>query len=96
MATTGEMKTTLELPDELMRAVKIRAATEGRKLKDVVADLLRRGLAEEPKGARRVRKRVQLPLIECAHDARPGQEMTPKRVAEVLAHEDAVSTRLHS
>ena len=38
------MKTTLELPDELMREVKIRAATEGRKLKDVVADALRTGL----------------------------------------------------
>ncbi len=38
------MKTTLELPDELMREVKIRAAVEGRKLKDVVADALKTGL----------------------------------------------------
>ena len=41
------MRTTLDLPDELMRAVKIRAANERRKLKDVMAELLRRGLAEE-------------------------------------------------
>jgi plasmid stability protein len=87
------LKTTLELPEELMRAAKIRAANEGRKLKDVVADLLRRGLAEEPKGAARVRKRVRLPLIECAHDARRGQEMTPNRVARILAHEDARTAR---
>ncbi len=35
------MKTTLELPDELMREVKIRAAVEGRKLKDVSQKLLK-------------------------------------------------------
>jgi plasmid stability protein len=87
------VKTTLELPDELMRAVKIRAAHEGRRLKDVMADLLRRGLAEERKGARRTRRKVRLPLIECAHDARPDEEMTPKRVAEVLAQEDAKTAR---
>jgi plasmid stability protein len=39
------MKTTLELPDELMRAVKIRAAERNQRLKDVVADALRAALA---------------------------------------------------
>jgi hypothetical protein len=39
------MKTTLDLPDELVRAVKLRAVREGRKLKEAVAELLRRGLA---------------------------------------------------
>lgn len=87
------MKTTLDLPDELMRAAKIRAAREGRKLKDVVADLLRRGLAERPQGGRQVQRRVQLPLVECAHDARPEAEMTPRRIAEVLAEEDAKINR---
>ena len=38
------MKTTLDLPDDLMREVKIRAATQGKKLKDVMADTLRNGL----------------------------------------------------
>jgi plasmid stability protein len=38
------MKTTLDLPDSLMRRVKIRAATEGRKLKEIIADLLEKGL----------------------------------------------------
>ncbi len=40
------MKTTLDLPDELMREVKIRAAMEDRKLKDLIPDLLQRGLQE--------------------------------------------------
>ncbi len=38
------MKTTLDLPDDLMREMKIRAATQGKKLKDVMADTLRSGL----------------------------------------------------
>jgi len=39
------MKTTLELPDDLMRAVKIRAAERNQRMKDVVADALRAALA---------------------------------------------------
>lgn len=39
----GDMKTTLELPDELMRRVKIRAAEKSQKLKDTFAELLENG-----------------------------------------------------
>jgi plasmid stability protein len=42
------MKTTLELPDALMRRVKVRAANTDRKLKDVVTDLIEQGLREQP------------------------------------------------
>jgi len=83
------MKTTLELPDELMRAAKVRAAEEGRRLKDVMADLIRRGLTEQTALAGVVPRRVRLPLIECAHEARSDQEMTPERVAQILAREEA-------
>lgn len=40
------MKTTLELPDELVKEIKLLAVHEGKKLKDIVADLLRKGLAD--------------------------------------------------
>jgi hypothetical protein len=40
----GEMKTTLDLPDKLMRDVKIRAVHEQKKLKDVIAELLQTAL----------------------------------------------------
>ncbi len=86
------MKTTLELPDELMRAARMRAASEGRKLKDVIAELIRRGLAE-PSGGAAVQRRVRLPLVRCAHAASPEEELTPERVAEVLARDDARSVR---
>jgi plasmid stability protein len=39
------MKTTLDLPDELMHEVKIRAVHEHKKLKDAIAEFLRKGLA---------------------------------------------------
>jgi plasmid stability protein len=76
------------LPDDLMRAVKIRAAQENRKLKDLVADLLRRGLAQRGEtlagGAR-----VRLPLVQTAHAANPDAQMNPDRVAQVLLDEEA-------
>jgi hypothetical protein len=42
------MKTTIELPDHLMREVKIRAAQTDRKLKDVIAEFIQRGLETPP------------------------------------------------
>jgi plasmid stability protein len=88
----GLMKTTLDLPEELVREVKIRAVQENRRLKDTVADLLRRGLSQE-RVPDKVRRRVKLPLVECAHEARPGEEMTPERVAAVLLEEEAEAYR---
>jgi hypothetical protein len=38
------MKTTLDLPADLVKEVKLRAVHEGKKLKDAVAELLRKGL----------------------------------------------------
>ena len=87
------MKTTLELPDDVVRAVKIRAVEENRRLKDMIADLLRRGLAQKPGPPAAVRRRVKLPLVECAHEARAGEEMTPERVAEALLEEEAARHR---
>ena len=39
------MKTTLDLPDGLMREVKIRAIHEHKKLKDAIAEFIRKGMA---------------------------------------------------
>lgn len=87
------MKTTLDLPDDVMRAVKIRAVEENRRLKDIIADLLRRGLAAGSGGPAPVRRRVKLPLVECAHEAGPGEAMTPERVADALLQEEAARHR---
>ncbi|MBI4204397.1 MAG: hypothetical protein HY527_05165 [Betaproteobacteria bacterium] len=42
------MKTTLELPDDLMRRIKLRAVHGNRKLKDEIAQLLMAGMASGP------------------------------------------------
>lgn len=39
------MKTNLELPDDLMQRMKLQAAERNRKLKDVIEEVIRRGLA---------------------------------------------------
>jgi plasmid stability protein len=87
------MKTTLDLPDDLMRDIKVRAARENRKLKDAIADLLRRGLSRKATEAPALRHRVKLPLVQCAHEARPGEELTPERAAALLLEEEAEAAR---
>jgi plasmid stability protein len=82
------MKTTLELPDDLMRTIKIRAVNEDRKLKDVVAELLRRGLAEEEARPSKIRHRMRFPLIEGTKPAKPGEDITHGRITEILAEDD--------
>ncbi|BBX95838.1 antitoxin [Mycobacterium lacus] len=84
------MKTTLDLPDELMRAIKVRAAQQDRKIKDVVAELLRSGLSQADSGpAARTPRRVRLPLVQCGGTATREREMTPQRVAAALLDQEA-------
>ncbi len=54
------MKTTLDLPDELMREVKIRAIHEHKKLKDTIAELIRKGIAAGKKRHAKLPKPVKL------------------------------------
>jgi hypothetical protein len=42
------VKTTLDLPDHLMRQVKLRALQQGRPIKELVADYIRQGLHGSP------------------------------------------------
>lgn len=84
------MKTTFDLPPDLVREMKLRAVHEGRKLKDVAADLLKRGLADQGKPTSPIptkpRIRIQsngLPVVQCGTDA-PANRMT---IDELLALE---------
>jgi plasmid stability protein len=91
----GNMKTTLELPDGLVKQVKLRALRDGRKLKDAVTDLLRKGLAvadAEPEfepPAIITDKQTGLPVIQCKHAAAAGEELTPDQVAHILLAQEA-------
>lgn len=87
------MKTALDLPDDLVREVKIYAVRSGKKLKTAVADLLRRGLdvsAASCSSAKIARDSLtELPVVVCAHPAAPDTEMTPERVAQILVRQEA-------
>lgn len=83
------MKTTLDLPDELMKSIKLRAVEENRTMTDLIAEFLRRGLAQEPTERAMAQHRVKLPLVEGTRAAKSGEEMTPERVAEILLAEEA-------
>jgi len=85
------MKTTLDLPNDLVREIKLKAVHEGRKLKDAMADLLRAGLAARGAKAegKSTRRATRLPLVKCRHAATPATEMTAQRVADVLTTQEA-------
>ena len=71
------MKTTLDLPDELVREMKLRAVMQGRTLRDLAAEFIRQGLgmaAPKPPQAPEPGSIVQLnpgglPVIRCSADA---------------------------
>jgi hypothetical protein len=80
------MRTTIDMPDVLMRAAKARAAEHGESLKDLV----NRALAHElglPSVPKRKAGRVALPLI--ARDAAPAVLVTNDDIVAALEAEDA-------
>lgn len=88
----GTVKTTLDLPNDLVREVKLRAVNEGKKLKDVISDLLRQGLGHPSppvSGGTARRGRIDLPLFPSSPDA-PARRMS---MDELLAAERETLTR---
>ena len=90
------MKTTVDLPDALVKEIRLRAVHDGQKLKDAIADLLRRGL--EARTARleenddgpgfTIDPQTRLPVIHTRHAAHPSQELTPDRMHEILLQQE--------
>lgn len=77
------MKTTIELPDDLLRTLKAKAANEGRSLKDVLVDMLRAALRSSKPKPKAATKPYDWPIIE-SRRAEPGEEITPDRLYEIL------------
>jgi hypothetical protein len=82
------MKTTLDLPEDLMREVKILAVEDNRKLKDTIADLLKQGLAQRRCETPQSSQRAPFPIFRGGHAAKPGEEMTPERIHDILLQQD--------
>lgn len=84
-----DVKTTFDIPDDLLRAMKMRAVQEGRKFKDVATEVFRRGLAQPAMAANSGgEQRVKLPLIQCRHPAASHAKLTPDQVADVLLKQE--------
>lgn len=90
----ARMKMTVDLPEELVKRVKLSAVKDGVKLKDAVVALLRAGLerrkTEPPLRKPKFRKSkvTGLPVITGGRRAKPREELTPGRVAQILLDQD--------
>lgn len=75
------MRTTVDLPDSLVRAARVRAAEADETLKELFTRALTRELHQQTG-----KKRRELPLID---SARPGgSTMTPEQLEELLDGDD--------
>lgn len=64
------MRTTLDLPDPLLRQLKSRAALEGTTLKQLVRETIERGLATPPGSPNMARGRSTPPSLEIGQPLR--------------------------
>lgn len=78
------MKTTLDLPDDLFRDVKLRAVAQGRTLRDVVADFLRQGLGQTPVGASPGALPVASSRVEVGADGLPLIRCNPQTIGSPM------------
>jgi len=94
------MKTTIDLPDDLVREIKIRAVRDRRKFKDLASDLLRKGLEVAPASPQKIARpivkkdrKTGLPVIQCLRT--PAEDpLTPDRVAEILLEQETEWARV--
>ena len=89
------MKTTVDLPDALVKEIKLRAVHDGQKLKDAIAELLRKGLeapssppADDDGPGFTIDPETRLPLIPYGRRGRPSEELTPDRMKEILLQQE--------
>ena len=88
------MRTTVELPDELLRKAKARAALQGRPLKEFVAEALKL-LLQTQSHPPASSGRTQFPIIKPKNPAcRVTSEMVAAAEEEMIEEEAAVHARL--
>jgi hypothetical protein len=78
------MRTTVRLPEDLLRRAKRKAAEEGRTLTALIEDGLRAVVGERPKPAKR--RRVVLPVSKATGGLMPGIDLT--RLSDTQEMED--------
>lgn len=87
------MRTTIDLPDELFRQAKAKAALDGLKLKDLIASYVEQGLRGTPsQAAPRRRERSELPVARAA-TGRALPALSNAEIHRILDEEEATGAR---
>ena len=86
------MRTTLDLPDDLFRQVKAKAALDGTKLKDLLTRYVQSGLRQSAPPPGRSRKRSDLPVIK-AKGKRIIPSLTSRLQVKLEEEEDLAKLR---
>ena len=75
---------TFDLPADVVARLKMKAAEEGLKLKDLIAEACRMFLSQPKKPKKKSAKKHPFPIFKGGHPAKPGDELTPEKVDEIL------------
>ncbi|MGO1193354.1 MAG: hypothetical protein ACTMHH_05705 [Nesterenkonia sp.] len=81
------MRTTVDIPDELMRKAKVRSAEQGETLKELFVRVLEREVSTSV--ASRGFGEVQLPLVGQKGDSPAVRSLTNAQIEDLLTHSDA-------
>jgi tRNA(Glu) U13 pseudouridine synthase TruD len=81
------MRTTVEIPEDLFREVKARAARKGTTLKAYIVEALSRRVG----GERQTTDRVELPLFGTKEG--PPREVSSEMIRQVMEEEDLADAR---
>jgi hypothetical protein len=84
----ANMRTTLEIPDEIYRSLKARAALSGVPVREVVAQLIEQGLRAAPAGAPTRDRRRQPPPVAIPPRGVPIRALSHKEKARAEELED--------
>jgi hypothetical protein len=88
------MRTTIDLPDEVFRQAKARAALEGRKFKELIAEYVEQGLTRSTDlDFRAARASTPLPYIPKASTGGTIPALSSEELARIEEEEDLESHR---
>jgi hypothetical protein len=89
------MRTTIDLPDDLLRRAKAKAALDGMKLKDLITSYVEQGLKAAPlHTVPRRHRRSELPVARAA-TGRTLPALTNLEIQQILDEEEAAGCRPH-
>lgn len=78
------MKVTADIPADLAQRLKEKAAEQGVDLSDLIVEACRSFVDPSRKPKRPKAKKFPFPIFKGGHPAKPGEELTPEKVSEIL------------